>query len=104
MRNSREPTRRDFLSTGMIPENAPVHVSSAVVLAKPNRAEAVVDLLSRELGVEVHGRNGPRIVVVMEAPSAGQLGEMLNRITLMEGVISAAMVFEQLDLPTEPSR
>lgn len=102
MRESDQPTRRDFLSPRMsIAE--PAHISSAVVLAKPAEAEAVIACLSREPGVEVHGRNGPRIVVVMEAPTAGELGEMLNRITLMAGVISAAMVYEQLDRPEEAS-
>jgi len=90
-------TRRDLFSvaTG---EDA-VHISSAVVLARPEQTDAVIGRLSHEPGVEVHGRNGPRIVVVMEAPTAGRLGEMLNQLTLMEGVISAAMVYEQRDVP-----
>lgn len=93
------PTRRDLLSGG--PTGDPAHISSAVVLAKPEEADAVIDRLSRVPGVEVHGRNGARIVIVMEAPTAGRLGEMLNRMTLMEGVISAAMVYEQRDQPEE---
>lgn len=102
MRDRDEPTRRDLLSARM-PATAPLHISSAVVLTKPNDAEDVILRLSREPGMEVHARNGPRIVVVMEAPTAGLLGEMLNRMTLMEGVISAAMVFEQFDPAEEPS-
>ncbi len=90
-------TRRDLLSAATCAE--PLHISSAVVLARPEETDAVIGRLSREPGVEVHGRNGPRIVVVMEARTAGRLGEMLNRMTLMEGVISAAMVYEHLDLP-----
>ena len=91
------PTRRDLFSG--VPKGDPAHISSAVVLARPEQTDAVIGRLSREPGIEVHGRNGPRIVVVMEAPTAGRLGEMLNRMTLMEGVISAAMVYEQRDLP-----
>lgn len=96
-RDPAPPTRRDLLLAGTAPD--PIHISSAVVLAKPADADAVVGRLSRVPGIEVHGRNGPRIVVVMEAPTAGKLGEMLNRMTLMEGVISAAMVYEQRDQP-----
>jgi nitrate reductase NapD len=101
-RTSSQPTRRDLFSV-RIADGDPVHISSAVVLAKPQDVDAVMGRLSREAGVEVHGRNGPRIVVVMEASTAGQLGEMLNRMTLMDGVVSAAMVYEQSDLPEEPS-
>jgi nitrate reductase NapD len=96
-RDTARLTRRDLLSAATGAETA--HISSAVVLARPEQTDAVVGRLSREPGVEVHGRNGPRIVVVMEAPTAGRLGEMLNWITLMEGVISAAMVYEQRDVP-----
>lgn len=90
-------TRRDLLSAATGAD--PVHISSAVVLARPEQTDAVIGRLSREIGIEVHGRNGPRIVVVMEAATAGRLGEMLTWITLMEGVISAAMVYEQRDVP-----
>jgi nitrate reductase NapAB chaperone NapD len=71
------------------------------VLARPEAVDGVIARLAREPGIEVHGRNGPRIVVVIEAATAGRLGEMLNRMTLMTGVISAAMVYEQRALPEE---
>lgn len=90
-------TRRDLFSAGTGAD--PVHISSAVVLARPEATDAVIGRLSREPGVEVRFRNGPRIVVILEAPTAGRLGEMLNRVTLMEGVISAAMVYEQRHVP-----
>jgi len=48
-------------------------------------------------GVEVHGGEGSRIVVTIEGPNSGILGEILIRISAMDGVISANMVFEHLE-------
>jgi nitrate reductase NapD len=94
MRARKDPSRRELFGGGPAPER--VHISSAVVFARPERANAVAAALARESNVEVHGRSGPRIIVVLEASTAGELGELLTRLTLMDGVISAAMVYEQL--------
>ena len=90
------PTRRDLL-TGRMSNSAPAHISSAVILARPSAVEAVVAHLIEQFGVEIHARDGSKIVVVMEGRSAGELGEKLARIALAEGVLAANMVYEQLD-------
>lgn len=51
-----------------------------------------LDLLD---GVEVHGSGSGKIVVVIEGPTAGHLGEMLINISAMDDVLAAHMVFEQ---------
>jgi periplasmic nitrate reductase NapD len=94
MSRSNPPSRRELLKGSLDPGR--VHISSAVVFARPEHVEAVLLRLDREKGVEVHGWRGSKIVVVLEAANAGELGEMLTRLTLMDGVISAAMIFEQL--------
>jgi nitrate reductase NapD len=48
-------------------------------------------------GVEVHASDGSRIVITIEGPNSGMLGETLTTISLMDGVIAANMVFEHID-------
>jgi nitrate reductase NapD len=73
------------------------HISSAVVVAFPERREELATRLSSVPGVEVHAEEGSRIVVTIEGPSSGMLGETLVRISAMDGVISANMVFEHIE-------
>lgn len=44
----------------------------------------------------MHGEQG-KLIVILEGPTSGAIGELLTRINLMEGVISAAMVYEQIE-------
>ena len=71
------------------------HISSAIVVARPDALASVADRLAALEGVEVHATGGGKIVVVIEGHSAGQLGEMLIRISAMDDVLAAHMVFEQ---------
>lgn len=72
-----------------------VHISSAVVVAWPDQAAALAERLRALPGTEVaHVENG-KIVIVMEAPSSGDLGGRLALIADLPGVLAANMVFEQ---------
>jgi nitrate reductase NapD len=94
MPERRAMTRRSFITGAPAARH---HISSAVIMAFPRRREEVAELLSLVPGVEVHAGEGSRIVVTIEGPSSGMLGETLVRISAMDGVISANMVFEQVD-------
>jgi nitrate reductase NapD len=74
-----------------------VHISSAVVSVLPAHRENVIRLLSDMNGVEVHHQSLSKIVIVMEAPDSGTLGARLAEIASIEGVLSANMVFEQIE-------
>ena len=63
----------------------------------PAHRENVVRLLSKMTGVEVHHQNTYKIVIVLEGPESGALGAMLAEIASMDGVLSANMVFEQIE-------
>jgi nitrate reductase NapD len=63
----------------------------------PARREAIALDLAEMPGVEVHAGDGSRIVITIEGPSSGMLGETLARISMIEGVIAANMVFEHAD-------
>jgi len=73
------------------------HISSAVVRSRPAdmmRLAAEIDAMG---GAEtVHGEQG-KLIVILEGPTSGAIGDLLTRISLMEGVISAAMVYEQIE-------
>ncbi|WPE23991.1 chaperone NapD [Shinella zoogloeoides] len=79
-----------------MPEARPHHISSAVIAAKPGCLDSILAALAGFENVEVHGADKGKIVVVIEGPSTGVLGDTLMRISLIDGVIAANMVFEQI--------
>ncbi len=79
------------------------HISSAIVSAHPRDAAAVAEMIAAIPGNEVHAVSGHRIIVVMEDRDARALGDRLNAIAALPGVLSASMVFEQ-SLRPEPTR
>lgn len=79
------------------------HISSAIVVTRVERAESVALRLQALEGVEVHATAQGKIVIVIEGPTAGHLGEMLLRISAMDDVIAAHMVFEQAIVEQEMS-
>lgn len=91
-------TRRDFLTGQVLPASVPEwqHISSAVISVLPRRADEVAGRLAAMEGVEVHARQENKIVVTIEGPGVGALGERLTRITLLDGVITANLVFEHI--------
>lgn len=73
------------------------HISSAVVATKPGCLAAVLVALGRFDNLEVHGAEKGKIVVVIEGPNTGVLGDTLMRVATLDGVIAANMVFEHID-------
>jgi nitrate reductase NapD len=104
MSNGPDRARRDFLLKPFEPGPArqpaadgETHISSAVVTVRPERAQEVARAIAALPGVEVHAVQHSKIVVVLEGPDSGTLGARLVTISLMDGVFSANMVFEQVD-------
>ena len=93
MAPSRGSTRRDVL-TGHFPA---VHISSAVVSVLPAHRETIIRLLSKMSGVEIHHQSPSKIVIVLEAHDSGVIGSRLAEIASFKGVLSANMVFEQIE-------
>lgn len=86
--------RRAFL-TGASPDQ--YYISSAVVIALPARLAQVCASLETMPGVEIHAAEGSRIVVTIEGPTSGSLGETLGQMTLLDGVLAANMVYEHVE-------
>ena len=84
----------------MIAEDT-IHISSAVVSVLPGHRDAVLRALAALPEVETHQSNASKIVIVMEAANSGIIGGRLAEIATWQGVLSANMVFEQVDGPVE---
>jgi nitrate reductase NapD len=76
---------------------ATIHISSAVVSVLPEQRDEVLRTLAALPGVEIHQRDASKIVIVMEATESGILGSRLAEIVSWQGVLSANMVFEQVE-------
>ena len=73
-------------------------IASVLVQARPERLAQVEAAIAALNGCEVHARDPMgKLVVVMEAATAGALGSMLNTIALLPNVFSAALVFHAND-------
>lgn len=90
----RQITRRHLLTAG---PSARHHVSSAVIVVLPARRDELAGRLRAMRGVEVHASEGSRIVITIEGPSSGMLGETLTTVSVMDGVLAANMVFEHAE-------
>jgi nitrate reductase NapD len=90
----RELTRRGLLTAGAGDRH---HLSSAVVVALPERRAELSERLAAMRGVEVHASEGSRVVITIEGPTSGMLGETLTTISTMDGVLAANMVFEHAE-------
>ncbi|WP_181701665.1 chaperone NapD [Chthonobacter albigriseus] len=72
-------------------------VSSAVVTVKPGWDVAVASALGELPLTEIRAASTTKLVVILEGASRGEVGGRLARIALMDGVISANLVFEHVD-------
>jgi nitrate reductase NapD len=77
--------------------DATVHISSAVVSVLPAYRAPIAQALAAMPGIEVHHQSDSKIVIVLEAPDSSAIGGTLAGIATMKGVLSANMVFEQVE-------
>ena len=74
-----------------------IHISSAVVSVLPKYRDEVLRMLATLPEVETHQSNASKIVIVMEAAESGIIAGRLAEIASWQGVLSANMVFEQVE-------
>jgi nitrate reductase NapD len=73
-------------------------IASVLVQARPDRLDEVAAAILALAGCEIHARDPKgKLVVVIEAASAGAVGSTLNTIALLPHVFSAALVFHAND-------
>ncbi len=75
-----------------------MNISSVIVHAKPARLSSVRSTLEQIPGVEIHAATDDgKLVITIETESDGETASTFDRINVMDGVMSAAMVFHQFE-------
>ena len=75
-----------------------IHVASLVVHARPERADVVVAAIEALDGAEVHGMSElGKVVVTLETGDEAGLVARIDAINAIAGVLSAALVFHQVE-------
>lgn len=78
--------------------NPSVHISSLLVSAKPTHLEQVeASLVSIDIADVVHVEDNGKIIVTLETLDESAIIQALTDIQLINGVVSAALVFHQVD-------
>jgi periplasmic nitrate reductase NapD len=99
---SAHPSRREVMTGRLIdPPASEAHISSLVVHVRVEDVPAFRDALARISGTEVHAEQGGKVVVTLETASEADIVTRLNEISLLRGVLSAALVFHHIE--TQPA-
>jgi periplasmic nitrate reductase NapD len=80
-----------------------VHISSAIVQARPSEMAAVLEELAAIPGLCVHAVENGKIVITLETASEHALAQQLNRMSLLDGVYAATLVSHYIDTQVEPT-
>lgn len=73
-----------------------LHVSSAVVHARPERTAALADEIRALDGADVHYAEAGKIIVTFETADTGAITAQLNHIALLNGVFAATLVYHEV--------
>jgi nitrate reductase NapD len=77
---------------------AELHITSLVVHSTPRRVQGVRGLIAAIPGATVHAASpAGKLVVTLEAATAGEILSQVNRIQRTDGVLSAALVYQCAD-------
>ncbi len=75
-----------------------MNISSIIVHAKPTELLSVRGNIEQIPGVEIHAvTDDGKLVVTIESETDGETAGIFDRINVMDGVMSAAMVFHQFE-------
>ena len=75
-----------------------MNISSVIVHAKPSEFLSVRGNLEQIPGVEIHAATDDgKFVITIESETDGETAITFDRINVMDGVMSAAMVFHQYE-------
>ena len=75
-----------------------LHITSLVVHSTPKRAQGVSEVIAALPGARVHAVSpAGKLVVTLEAGTAGEILSQVNGIQRTDGVLSAALVYQCAD-------
>ena len=78
-----------------------LHISSLVVHARPEAADAIRPAMAGLPGIEIHGEANGKFVLTLETESEQTIVDHLNTISLLDGVLAATLVFHHVEALTE---
>lgn len=82
----------------MSASNGEVHISSLVVLCRPEELETAVANIEAMPNTEVHATDATgKIIVVIESPSERKILDAVEDLEAISGVVSATLVYHQID-------
>lgn len=68
-------------------------ISSYVIETMPDSREEVAHALTSYAGVEVHGNEGNKLIVSIEADSIDQTYELATKLSQINGVLTTNLVY-----------
>jgi len=75
-----------------------LHISSLIVQTKPEHLARLCTEIAALPGAEIHDTTPTgKIVVLLESASEGEISDRLTSIHAMDGVITATLVYHQVD-------
>jgi nitrate reductase NapD len=98
-----DPDRREFLigrrsAPRADASSGAAEIASVLVRAKPERLDDVAQAIAALPCTQIYGREpAGKLVVVIEASDVGAIGTILNTISSLPGVLTAALVFHATD-------
>lgn len=80
-----------------------MNISSVIVIPNPSQVEAVIEQLIALPGVELAAQSDEgKLIITIESEGDRENIQMYERISVLDGVLSAAMVYhQQEDAPEE---
>jgi nitrate reductase NapD len=73
------------------------NICGVVVRSHHQRTNAIRQVLLQMPGVEIHASDGGRTVLTVEDEDYRRLGDTLTQIQLVDGVLSASLVYQYSD-------
>ncbi len=86
------------------PRDGELHIASLLVHFQPSMREAVHTAILAMEGAEIHLAQDSKLVVTVEGPHEGFIADRMTAMHLLDGVLSAVLVFHQVEpLQAEPA-
>jgi len=83
--------------------SAEIHISSLVVQARPVHMAAIGAAIEELDGAEIHGDGEQgKLVVTLETLNEGEMLTHIEAINRLDGVLSVALIFHQVEDSTGP--
>jgi periplasmic nitrate reductase NapD len=102
VRAPERPSRRQVLTGRLAAPAAPeAHISSLVVHVRPEKSGTVQAALAAVPGLEIHAEVAGKFIVTLETDTEADIVTRLNEISLLDGVMSAALVFHHFETAAE---